>query len=76
MPIISEGDCEHYCRDYMRIDYPIFRQLEGFAYPNVQCFCSTGAGCEDRPSPSSGNILGAWVSGVVMVTAAVMATAL
>ena len=78
MAIFSDDACERYCRDYLRNDYPIFWQLGESTIPGggIQCFCSTGAGCEDEQNPSSGKKLGAWVSSLIMLTATVMATAL
>ncbi len=78
MGIFSEDACERYCRDYARIDYPQFQQFHDTAVPGggIQCLCSTGAGCEDKQVPSSGDKLGAWVSSFMMLTATVMVTAL
>ena len=73
--LLFERQCERYCRDYLRIDYPQFQQLNDDGLPPpIQCLCSTGAGCKDEasPSPSSGNNLGVWASSLMLLTATVM----
>jgi len=56
LAIFGDDDCESYCRDYARVDYP---QIEYYDDPNLvgggmSCLCSTGSGCKDENgSPSS-----------------------
>ena len=79
MGFFFERECDNYCRDYLRIDYPQFQQFYNADIPGggMKCLCSTGAGCEDEQVRSSGRKLGAWVSSLMMLTATViMATVL
>ena len=63
LAIFEEDDCESYCRDYARLDYP---QIEYYDDPNlvgggISCLCSTGSGCKDdngSPSSSSSSLRG------------------